>query len=220
MLALLLDIDGTLMDTLEAIVEGMNLALAEVGESPLRADELRPLIGMPIERQMKLLRDMQGAVVATITDRYYAHFHRIVDRGVDLYPGVAPTLEALGDRPIATMTTRRREEARHMLRVAGIVKHFTAIVGGDEVSRPKPHPDLPLYAAQALRVPAWSAVVVGDSPVDILAGRAAGASTVAVTYGYGDPRSLREAKPDAEIAAFSDLPDVLATLQARARHAQ
>ncbi len=59
------------------------------------------------------------------------------------------------------------------------------------------------------------AVVVGDSPVDILAGRAAGAWTVAASYGYGTPSSLQEAKPHATIPAFAGLPAVLKDLEAR-----
>jgi len=216
MLALLLDIDGTLMDTFDLILEAMNVAIAEHRIEPLRAEELRPLIGMPVEVQMKILRDMEGAAVRRIADRYYEEFHRRVDRGLRLYPGVAETLERLRDRPIATMSTRRREEARHMLRVAGIDGCFRAIVGGDEVPRPKPSPDLPRHAANALGVPPSGTAVVGDSPVDILAGRAAGARTIAATYGYGEVRALRAANPDAEIARFADLPAVLAALEAGA----
>lgn len=214
--ALLLDIDGTLTDTFDAILEAMNVAVVEFGVAPLRADELRPLIGTPVQRQMKLLRDMEGPIVSEITERYYGEFHRLVDRGVRLYPGIAETLAALKDRRIATMSTRRREEARHMLRVAGIDRFFRVIVGGDEVARPKPNPDLPLHAARALRVPPARAVVVGDSPVDIQAGRAAGTWTVAATYGYGDLPALREAGPHAEIATFSNLPKALADLESRA----
>ena len=214
MLALLLDIDGTLVDTFDLILEAMNVAIAEAGVEPLRAEDLRPLIGMPVEVQMKLLRDTVTPEAAAIADRYYREFHRLVDRGVRLYPGVRETLEALRDRRIATMSTRRRDEARHMLRVTGIDRYFRAIVGGDEVARPKPSPDLPLHAAKALRVPPSRAAVVGDSPVDVQAGRAAGTWTIAATYGYGDLRELQEAKPHAEIARFSDLPAVLGALEA------
>ena len=220
MFALLIDIDGTLLETLDAILEAMNLALAELHEPPLQSEELRPLIGMPVQRQMKLLRGMEGPVVEKLTDRYYEHFRAIIDRGVRLYPGVPTTLESLAGRRIATVSTRRRDEARHMLRVANIERYFTAIVGGDEVSRPKPHPDLPRFAANALRVPPSQAVVVGDSLVDIEAGRAAGTWTVAATYGYGELATLREARPHAEIARFSDLPRALADLEGEGRHAQ
>jgi len=212
-LALLLDIDGTLLDTFDAILEAMNVALAQFHVKPLTEEELRPLIGLPVERQMKMLRDMEGFVVDAIADRYYEVFHGLVDRGLRPYPGVPETLERLAGRPITTMSTRRREEARHMLQVAGLEAYFTVIVGGDEVPRPKPYPDLPRHAARALGVPMERSVVVGDSPVDILAGRSAGAWTVAAMYGYGTPASLREAKPHAMIASFPELPAVLDDLE-------
>ncbi len=213
-LALLLDIDGTLMDTLDAIVASMNGALEEFGVAPLTAEELRPLIGMPVARQMDQLRGMQGPVVDRITDRYYEFFMERVERGLPLFPGVKETLSLL-DRPISTMTTRRLSGARRMLEVSGIASCFRAIVGGDEVSRPKPYPDLPLYSARALGVPPESCVVVGDAPVDVLAGRAARMWTVAALYGYGSPAAIREAKPHTEIRRFDELPAVLADLEAR-----
>lgn len=191
------------------IVEAMNVALAEVGEPPLRAEEIRPLIGMPVTRQMKILRGREGPLVARITDRYYEQFGALVERGVRLYPGVRETLVALSDRPIGTMTTRRRRNAERMLAVGGVASCFRAIVGGDEVSRPKPNPDLPLHAAKAIRAAPSECVVVGDAPVDVLAGRAAGMRTVAVTYGYGEPAELRAAAPDALIERFPDLPAAL-----------
>ena len=213
MLALLFDIDGTLMDTFDAILASMNAALAECGVDALTREELRPLIGMPVQRQMDLLRGMQGPEVERITDRYYAFFMEKVEAGLPLYPGVRETCPLLGDRPISTMSTRRLLGARRMLEVSGIASYFRAIVGGDEVPRPKPFPDLPEFSARALGVAPEQCVVVGDAPVDILAGRAARAWTIAATYGYGQRGALREAKPHAEIERFSDLPRVVADLE-------
>jgi len=210
LLAVLFDIDGTLVETLDLILEAMNGALAELGEGPLRADELRPLIGMPVARQMKILRDLEGPVADVITDRYYARFTALVENGVRLYPGVRETFPSLAGRRIGTMTTRRRANAVRMLEVGGIAPYFRAIVGGDEVSHPKPAPDLPRHAARAIGVRPQSCVIVGDAPVDIEAGRAAGSWTVAVGYGYGDPSALREAEPDRFIDRFKELPQVLA----------
>ena len=160
---------------------------------------------------------MSGAIVDQITDRYYAHFLAHVERGLPLYPDVKETMPRLADRAISTMTTRRREGAKRMLEAAGIASYFRAIVGGDEVSRPKPFPDLPQYSARALGVTPEACVVVGDAPVDILAGRAARAWTVAVTYGYGSPSALREAKPHATIESFRELPDAIGEIESRVR---
>ncbi len=214
-LALLFDLDGTLMDTVGAIVESMNAALAEVDVKPLTLEEIRPLIGMPVARQMDQLRGMQGPGVDRITDRYYEFFMVHVEKGLPLFPGVKETIPTL-ERAMSTMTTRRLYGARRMLEVAGIASFFKAVVGGDEVSRPKPYPDLPLYSAKALGVPPDQCVVVGDAPVDILAGRAARMWTIAATYGYGNPSAIREAKPHAEIRRFSELPAALSEIESRA----
>ncbi len=212
-LAVLFDIDGTLMDTLDAIVEAMNAAAWELGVSPpFRADELRPMIGTPVQRQLGELRKVTGPRADDFTERYYAHFTQIVEGGVRLFPGVRETFPSLADRKIGTMSTRRRNEARHMLRVAKLEAYFLAIVGGDDVRRPKPNPDLPLLAAQALRVDPAECVVVGDSPVDIGAGHAAGMRAIAALYGYGEADAIRAANPDASVERFVDLPATLTRL--------
>ena len=213
-LAVLFDLDGTLMDTLASIVEAMNEAAAEFHVVPeFREDELRPTIGKPVRRQLDELRGISGPLADAFTDRYYAHYTRLVERGVRLYPGVAETFPRLADRRIGTMSTRRRYQVARMLQAVRLESFFHAIVGGDDVTRPKPSPDLPLLAAQVLGVSADRCAVVGDSPVDILAGHAAGMKAVAALYGYGDPDRVAEARPDATIRSFSELPDALERLE-------
>ncbi len=210
--ALLFDIDGTLIETFDTILVAMNAALEEAGMGPLGAEELRPLIGRDIASQMAALRGTSGPLVDTIRDTYYENFVARMADTVTLYPGVAETLEALCGLPMSTITTRRRRVARQMLQVVGIADHFTTIVGGDEVSEPKPHPELVHRACASLDLHPRKAVAVGDSPVDILAGRAAGTRTVAAAYGYGDAEELAEAGPDATLRRFADLPEALARL--------
>ena len=214
-LALLFDLDGTLMDTLDLIVAAMNAAAAEVNVAPaFRSEELRPMIGTPVQQQLDILRGITGESADAFADRYYANFTGLVDQSIRLFPGVRETFRVLAGWPIATMSTRRREQARRMLRAARLDPYFRAIVGGDEVARSKPNPDLPLHAARVLGVRPVDCVVVGDSPVDILAGRAAGMHTVAARYGYGDRNEIGKAKPEATIGSFSALPRVLKRLGA------
>ncbi|MDX1534099.1 MAG: HAD family hydrolase [Thermoplasmata archaeon] len=210
--ALLLDIDGTLFDSFEAILASMNEALAEDGEPPLLETDLRPLIGMPVRRQMALIRGMEGPAVERLSERYYLHFEEHVEAGIALYPGVRETLETLAERPIGTITTRRTAVARRMLEGADLSVFFTSVTGGDAVARPKPAPDLVHHAARAVGRSASDCVAVGDAPVDLRAGRAAGARTVAALYGYGGVEALREVEPDGEIPTFSDLPATLEEL--------
>ena len=217
MLGLLFDLDGTLVDTFDQILQAQNEALAVFGEPPLRADELRPLIGIPLAKQMETTRGMApGPRVAAINEEYYRHFRRLVRIRVRVYPGVRETLAVLRSRPIGTVTTRRRTVADLMLRKAGIRRYFRTVVGGDDVSRSKPEPDLPLFAAKSLGLPPEQCIVVGDAPVDILAGRAAGARTIAAAYGYGRREELLAAQPSAVLERFADLPRLLAGIEGSA----
>ena len=215
-LALLFDLDGTLLDTFDQLLRAQNEALAMFGEPPLAAEELRPLVGIPLAKQMEITRGMAGPRVAAINEEYYRRFRALVEEGVRVFPGVKETLVVMKSRPIGTMTTRRRDTADLMLRKAGIRSYFRSVVGGDEVERPKPEPDLPRFAAQALGLRPSDCAVVGDAAVDVLAGNAAGARTIAAAYGYGRRSDLLAAKPHAVIESFADLPMALAALEARA----
>lgn len=212
--ALLLDIDGTLMDTLDLIVQAMNAACEDLDVlPPFRSEELRTMIGTPVQRQVGELRDVTGSRADEFTERYHAHFIRGVDRGIRLFPGVAETFPSLGGRAMTTMSTRRRSVAEQMLRMTGLLPYFRVVVGGDQVSRPKPDPELPLFGAKALGVSPSQCFVIGDSPVDLFAGRAAGMKTIAVSYGYGDSKAIALARPDEVIHDFSGLPTALARFE-------
>ncbi len=211
--ALLFDIDGTLIDSFDAILAAMNVAMEEVGADPLAAEELRPLIGTTVGSQLATLRGMSGSVVETIHDGYYREFADLVREGVTLYPGVKETLENLERYSLGTITTRRKHVASLMLQAGQIAEYFTTVVGGDEVSRPKPHPDLVLKSCESLGVSPREAAAVGDSPVDMLAGRAAGTRTIAVLYGYGNRREIGEVGPDGAVEAFDEIPATLKRIE-------
>src|SRR5438093_10566372 len=98
---------------------------------------------------------------------------------------------------MTTMSTRRRTQAERMLRVAGLRSYFQDVVGGDQASRPKPNPDLPLLWAKLLRVPPDRCAVIGESRVDIFACRAAGMQSVGVLYDYGCCTAIGGSRPDA-----------------------
>src|SRR5207245_11087947 len=88
-LAVLFDLDGTLMDTLASIVEAMNEAAAELHVVPeFREDELRPTIGKRGPRQLVELRGLSGALTDAFTDRHYAHYTRLVEPRARLAPGL------------------------------------------------------------------------------------------------------------------------------------
>lgn len=139
-------------------------------------------------------------------------YHDILREGsrdVRPYPGIADVLSVLSDAlPLAVFTGASARAAEILLSVAGLSAYFAAVVGGDQVARPKPHPDGIFAACERLGVPPADVVYVGDSPADTLAARRAGAMGMAAAWGHlHDPA----AEADAHLAHPAALIDVVRT---------
>lgn len=194
MRAVLLDLDGTLVDSLPDLACALNGALAEQGRRSLDLVEVRRMVGdgapVLVARALAAtggVEDLDGAL-ARFLDRYLGA-EAVHTRP---YPGASDalaTLVAAGAR-LALVTNKPEAPARAILQTFGWEGHFDVVIGGDTLPLRKPHP-APAYAAlRALGDPA--AVFVGDSAVDAATARAAGLPLVLVSYGYSDapPTSL------------------------------
>ncbi len=131
-----------------------------------------------------------------------------VREGMRAYPGVREAIASLAGWKLATVTNKRRDTSIEALRVTGLLPFFALVLGGDSVPHKKPAPDPILRAASALGVQPAECAVVGDTENDVVAGKAAGARTVGVTWGYGTRGRLEAAGVDYLI----DTPDALAPL--------
>lgn len=161
-----------------------------------------------------MFRDMLGVddqESAALVREYRARFEVTAPGLVRPTPGMREALAAFPDTPMAVVTTKAVEPARIVLRALGIEERFGAVVGVDTVRRPKPDPEGARVALARLKVGAMHAVFVGDTIMDVLAGKGAGMRTIAVLCGHGDEDELRASAPDAVI------PD-LTTLAAAVRH--
>jgi phosphoglycolate phosphatase len=121
-----------------------------------------------------------------------------------LYPGVLETLEALDGRPMAVLTNKPGDLSRTILDGLGVARFFARVVGGGDLPTKKPDPEgLRLLMDAAGAQPAETSMV-GDSAIDVRTGRAAGARTVGVTFGF-DPEGVRAEAPDVVLDAFPEL---------------
>jgi len=123
------------------------------------------------------------------------------------YAGVVEAVLALRDRgkTLGLVTSKTRSGALRGLRVAGLEDAFQVIVGADEVTHPKPHPEPVFTALERLDAPAAGAVFVGDSRHDVECGRAAGVKTAAVLWGPFDRSHLEDLEPDYWLERPEDL---------------
>ncbi len=129
---------------------------------------------------------------------------------INLIPGALSTLERLGPRfPLGIATSRDRWSAAAILETAGLNRFFQCVATARTTLRAKPHPQPIIWAANQLGVHPHFLLIVGDTTVDIRAGRAAGAQTAGVLSGFGERRELTEAGANVIFERTLDLADLL-----------
>lgn len=210
--ALLFDLDGTLSDGSAAIHDAFSHAVLAHGHAPVPRVEVARRIGLPLRLMFRDLLQVGDAESAALVRTYRDRFAEVAPRLIMPAPGVHEALSAFPDVPMAVVTTKAVEPARIVLDALGISERFLTIVGVDTVRRPKPDPEPVRVALARLGVGALHAVMIGDTVMDVVAGRLAGTRTVAVLNGHGDPAELRSAKPDALLEDLHALPQTVAAL--------
>lgn len=145
------------------------------------------MTGLPLEAIFRLAwPDLAGDVALAYRDEYRVLYEREAIPATRLFRGARAALHAFHEAGLlqATVTGKRAADCERILRGLRIRHEMDAYLGGDSVSRPKPAPDLALAAAQRLGVAPAETVVIGDAPADIGMGRAAGARTIQVMWGW------------------------------------
>ena len=204
---ILCDLDGTLVDSQWDIAMAFQEAWQTVvGSTPPRATAIARHIGRPLA---DMLRELAGPsslpLLNTFLSAYRQSYARQEAGLTQPYPGVITTLQLLSTFTLGIVTTKEPEQAELVLRRLALAPFFRYIQGGTPGLRLKPAPDTVLAALAALQCPPSQALMVGDTPADILAGKAAGTTTCAVTYGFGRRDELLQCAPDYVIDRFDEL---------------
>lgn len=197
--ALCFDLDGTLIDSGDDLVQATIHSLHGLGIDPPPPEVIIGYVGGGARG---LLQGSLGeaatperleAGLAAFIDYYGAH---LLDHTLP-YPGVEEVLRHFfATRPLAVITNKPEAFSRTILEGLGLAGYFREILGYDSVERKKPHPEGILQVLQGWGVEPTRAVMVGDSDHDILAGKAAGTVTVAVAYGFKSAEELASLGPD------------------------
>jgi len=202
----LFDLDGTLIDSIELILRSYRHTMrAHRGLEP--PDEVwMQGLGTPLWVQFRHWTEDPAEIEAMVaTYRAYNLEHH--DKLVRPYEAVVAAVRDLrkNGKTLGLVTSKIREGALRGLQVAGLEDGFEVIVGADDVTHPKPHPEPVLKALERLGAPAADTVFIGDSRHDVECGRAAGVKTAAVLWGPFDRTHLADLVPDYWLEKPEDL---------------
>jgi HAD superfamily hydrolase (TIGR01509 family) len=212
---ILCDLDGTLIDSRRDIALAFQYALCRIVEGVLPDETaIAQHIGKPLEHMARELGyPLLPAQLTVFLDAYRSRYAAFCAHHTRPYPGVTATLSALSPLTFGVVTTKAQEQAETVLRQLQLTSFFQHIQGWVPGLQLKPAPDAIIAALAALHCAPQQALMVGDTTADILAGKAAGLKTCAVTYGFGSLAALQQCQPDYVIDTFSDLVRLVGALE-------
>lgn len=211
--AVLLDLDGTLLDTvldLHAAADGM---LADLGRPPVAIEDIRAYVGRGIPNLVK--RILAGNLEAAddpapppedALAAFKKHYAEVNGRASRPFPGAVAGLEALKAKglPLGVITNKAGAFTSVLLDRTGLAPYLDVVVPGDLLPKPKPDPMPVIWACGRLGVSPADALLIGDSVHDFKAGRGAGCKVFLVPYGYNEGQDVRGLDCDAIVASIAD----------------
>jgi phosphoglycolate phosphatase len=209
--AVLLDLDGTLLDTAPDLAAAANAMRADFGLAPLAEATIRDFIGQGIENLVQ--RSLGDARVEprSALERFRSHYERENGKRSQPFPAVVEGLARMRSSGLrlACVTNKAARFTLPLLERRGLTPFFDAVITADQVGKRKPDPAPFLHACRLLEASPPQALVVGDSENDALGARAAGCRVLLVSYGYREGRDVRELDSDGIVASLLEVPELL-----------
>ncbi len=206
----MIDLDGTLLDTVPDLAEAANAMLVELGRSPLPVEALKSYVGKGIQNLVWRCLSQEGeateAAVAQAMPLFRRHYFAVNGRRTTIFPGVVAGLDrmqAMG-LSLACITNKAADFTEPLLERVGLRARFRMVVSGDTLPEKKPHPLPLLHVCRSLGIEPRHALVIGDSANDVQAARAAGCPVFCVPYGYSEGRDVRDLGCDAIVSSLEE----------------
>lgn len=204
LVAAIVDLDGTLVDTLGDFELALARTLADFGLPAVDRAFIGRTVGKGSEHLLRRTLAEVGAdesLYERAWARYQHHYEAVNGTHAQVFPGVVPGLQVLREAglALACLTNKPTAFARTLLMRKGLAPFFDAVFGGDAFARKKPDPLPLLKTCEVLRCPPARTLMIGDSSNDAAAARAAGCPVVLLTYGYNHGQPVREVPADAHI---------------------
>ena len=209
----LLDLDGTLVDTVPDLAYSIDTMLQEIDLPAAGEDKVRSWVGNGIEQLVKraLVNDIDAEPELDLYEKAFPLFLEIYtenacDRST-LYEGVQSGLEYLkvNKFDLGCVTNKRGQFTDILLTKLGIYDDFGIVIAGDTLPKKKPDPMPLLHAAEYFTASPEKSLMIGDSVIDVDAARAAGFQILCVSYGYTQGSDIRDAHPDIMVDSLAEI---------------
>ena len=216
--AVMIDLDGTLADTIPDLAAAANMMLRELGRAELDIELIRTFVGKGIAnlvgRALTGRLEDQAApdLLARAMPIYERFYTEVNGRNSTLYPGVMDGLAALqaAQFPLACVTNKSGRYTLPLLDYLGLSRYFGQVIAGDTLPQKKPDPAQLLHACRNFHVAPHEMLFIGDSLNDAQAARAAGCPVFCVPYGYNEGRDVRELDVDAIVPSLVEAAKLIA----------
>ena len=217
--AVIFDLDGTLIDSIGIYFKIVDIVFERLSLPPVSREAIVEAVKdgdfdwdcvLPDD-----VKDRKDSIISDAVEIIYEIYPRMFGKDLKLISGAARVLKTIScdGLRIGLVTSTPQEGMTHKmqpLKKAGVEKLFEAIITTDDIQNKKPAAEPLVECLKRLQVDANRSVYVGDTRVDIKAGKSAGMKTIGVLTGFDDRPSLRAEEPDAIIQSVKDLPDLLA----------
>lgn len=212
----LLDLDGTLVDSIPDLANAINKTLLELSIPEKKLESIRNWVGNGVDKLLHraITNDIDGEADSDLFNKAYTLFMDSYKNNMcetsTCYPGVREGIDYLKEKNIklGCVTNKSGAFVEPILEKLGLLNDMSIIVAGDTLAKKKPDPLPLLHAASVFKADPKKSLMIGDSISDVKAARAAEFQIVCVSYGYNHGQDIRETNPDAVVDSLAELPQL------------
>ena len=192
MRVILFDLDGTLIDSTEAILEGFEVSFKAFDKTPPKPEEVKKLIGLPLDVMFSKL-GVEEEKVWEYVSTYKQHYRKISKQKTVLLPFAKDAVtEASNFARLGIVTTKTAEYSKELLEHFKIMDYFEVLIGREHVQNPKPHPEPVLKAVRLMGAIKESTWMIGDTCLDMISAKEAGVNYIGVKWEYEELHNMKK----------------------------